>query len=260
MAEPPKEGAEAPAEEEEPEPGADDPAYFNAIPGLRQVFTEEAMLDLWVRDQQIAWLRSDGESDAVGVEELRERVKERVQTIKDKELVNTVRGLRSELISYAIFVVLFTMVLKAFTLGATYDFSTKIKRQIITRQEGVDFSEIVTYDDAWNYMINWLSPAIFSPWSPPYSNRDQRNVLIGAVQLQQVRVSRKEKCPVPLMYVPFIQTCYPELGEESINRYGSQLQFMPTETGGVAGLFKSVAFVQDLRSDLNASEASRQME
>ena len=171
---------------------ADDPAYFNAIPGVKQVFTEDALLDLWVRDQQIAWLKDSDE--AYNVDELRERVRKRVQAIKTKELHNTVRGLRSELISYSIFVVLFSMVLTAFTLSSAYPFSTKVKAHVLKQYQGAQFSEdITTTDDAWDWVVNQLTPAIFSPWSAPYQNSDLRNVMIGAVQLQQV-LSRPTTC------------------------------------------------------------------
>ena len=64
---------------------------------------------------------------------------------------------------------------------------------------------------------------------------------------------------MPLIYLPFIRTCYPGLGERSTDRYGRYLQFVPTDVGGVAGLFKSQAFVHNLRSDLNVTEAAREL-
>jgi len=237
----------------------DDLAYFNAIPGLKQAFTDEALLDLWVREQQSAWLRNAGDGDAFKVDELRARVLKRVEKIKERELANTVRSLRRDLLSYSVFVVLFSIILTAFLFSDTYPYVTKVKAQLLKDREGATFDEVLTQDDAWDWMINWLAPAIFSPWSPPFDNNDQRNVLIGAIQLQQLRVSKHEKCPTPAMYVPFIQECYPGLGAESTDRYGAYLQFVPTSVGGVAGLLQSEAFVQNLRSDLNASEAARQL-
>ena len=137
---------------------ANDPAYVNAVPGLRQVFTDDALLDLWVRDQQIAWLKS-GEA-TYNVEELRERVRKRVEALKDRELKQTVRGLRRELTSYSLFVVLFSMVLTAFTLGESYAFSTKVKAQVLQQRLGATFEDVLTQDDAWDWMVNRLTPVI----------------------------------------------------------------------------------------------------
>ena len=181
QAAPPVDKKIGPSQAEGGEIASDDPAYFNAIPGVKQVFTEDALLDLWVRDQQIAWLKSSDE--AYNVDELRDRVRKRVQAIKTKELHSTVRGLRTELISYTLFVILFSMVLTAFTLSEAYPFATKVKAHVLKEYQGAQFSDVTSPDDAWNWVVNQLTPAIFSPWSAPYENSDQRNVMIGAVQL-----------------------------------------------------------------------------
>ena len=114
-------------------------------------------------------------------------MKKRVQDVQDRELVRTVRDLRRELLSYSLFVVLFSFVLMAFTLGASFNFRDKVKEKVLLPEEKQLFQEIVTTDDTWDYLANHWAPNVFSPWSAPYRNDDLRTILIGAVQLQQAR-------------------------------------------------------------------------
>ena len=55
----PKENDSGASPKDGSEIAGDDPAYFNAIPGVRQVFTEEALLDLWVLLKGFPNLRYD---------------------------------------------------------------------------------------------------------------------------------------------------------------------------------------------------------
>ena len=233
-----------------------DPSYFAGIPGATQTFDDKAMLDLWVREQQLAWLRNG--NDMFSMEKLQARVNQRVELIKKRQLIKSVRLLQFEMVGYIAFVVLFSLMLAVFAPSGAYFFSTQVKARVMS-YDLEPFEGILTHDDMWDFLANRMVPRVFSHFTG--SQQDYRMTLIGAIQLQQERVSANEECETPILYLPSIHECYPAMegSAASHDRYGQYEQFFAQQTGGVAGLLEKTRFVQNIASNLNATQAANRL-
>ncbi len=244
-----------------PSSGAPREPTVDALSGFLEVEkNERAQLDMRVRQQQMEWLQKNSQRDEL--DHLNRRVESMVRRSHAREVYKAAAETRRETIHFAVFAALFTVVLSNFIIHESFEFAAKLRERALGPGDRW-LDDILTADDTWDYIADRLVPRVFSDHaSSSWPTSDFKNTMLGAVQLQQTRVGKNERCAVPTIYEREIRACYPMLAEAqtSDDRYGRESQFEAAMVGiellGIGPLAPTPKFLFEVPSDANASAAA----
>ena len=123
------------------------------------------------------------------------------------------RGIR-DIVTYMIFLTLFTIVIATGSTGQAYPYNSKLKLAVLGEGDG-SFEEILTTDSIYSYLRGQFIDTMYPSDSTTSFDRSgyvlQVNKVIGAIRIEQSRVRIQDSCAVPFVYENTIDQCYPAL-------------------------------------------------
>ena len=209
--------------------------------------------------QQMEWLQKNSQRDEL--DHLNRRVESMVRRSHAREVYKAAAETRRETIHFA---VLRHSSRSSFPISSSTS-PLSLRQKLRERALGPGdrwLDDILTADDTWDYIADRLVPRVFRPRLVELADFDFKNTMLGAVQLQQTRVGKNERCAVPTIYEREIRACYPMLAEAqtSDDRYGRESQFEAAMVGiellGIGPLAPTPKFLFEVPSDANASAAA----
>ena len=190
------------------EEDTEDIIYQSAIPGVENSITKDAdKLNVWARRLQMQWL-GEGDAGRNDLQHLNARVKQRVRLQHQKDVKKRSNQIRRELFFWVIWAVLLALVLESFALGDSFQYSAKVRQEILGESEDL-LEGVSTREGVWEFLEQTLNPTIFpeDTSDPDYVLR--KNTMIGALRLQQTRTTKNSGCDIPKVYNKIIPACYP---------------------------------------------------